>query len=290
MFWLRHQDPTLATCQPLAATQHQALLHFVKQARYSYEHLDWHGVQGWLNAQPFWVTLDKHGQIRAALAAPPDLPTVTWWRVAAAGTTAQCQKDLPVLWQAVQADLKQRGVRRVAVLDLEDWLPSLLATLGFANSHQVVTLRRLGTLPVVVAPSVSVTLQALDDSLIEPVAALDQAAFAPPWQHSALVLRRANEQSQYARVAMHAGQVVGYQITMLGGGNAHITRLAVAPAWQGHGIGRTLVVDVLRHCQTIGRYRVGVNTQSDNASSLALYQQLGFVKTGETIGVWQLQL
>jgi hypothetical protein len=37
-------------------------------------------------------------------------------------------------------------------------------------------------------------------------------------------------------------------------------------------------------------YRLTVNTQSDNASSLALYKKTGFLETGERYPVYELQV
>ncbi len=44
---------------------------------------------------------------------------------------------------------------------------------------------------------------------------------------------------------------------------------------------------MLRHFADCGINPVGVNTQSNNAASLALYSALGFTLTGEGYQVWQ---
>jgi ribosomal protein S18 acetylase RimI-like enzyme len=71
-----------------------------------------------------------------------------------------------------------------------------------------------------------------------------------------------------------------------GSGRAHLARLAVLPEIQGRGIGRALVQDLFAQLVRNGVYRVSVNTQNDNATSLRLYQRLGFVRTGEQYPVY----
>ncbi len=69
-----------------------------------------------------------------------------------------------------------------------------------------------------------------------------------------------------------------------------MARLAVLPEEQGHGVGAALVADLILHMQEAGGSKVTVNTQADNAASLALYGRLGFRRTGERYPVYTLQI
>jgi len=71
---------------------------------------------------------------------------------------------------------------------------------------------------------------------------------------------------------------------------AHLARLAVRPSLQSRGLGRALVADLVQQAERHGMYRLTVNTQSDNAASLALYKKTGFRETGERYPVYQLQV
>lgn len=57
----------------------------------------------------------------------------------------------------------------------------------------------------------------------------------------------------------------------MGCSDTAIEMLFVAPEWQGHGIGRTLI----DHALASGHQTVDVNEQ--NPSALAFYQQMGFI-------------
>jgi L-amino acid N-acyltransferase YncA len=55
---------------------------------------------------------------------------------------------------------------------------------------------------------------------------------------------------------------------------------------QGRGAGKALLSDLFRTLTHNGISRLTVNTQSDNATSLNLYQKMGFIRTGEQYPVY----
>jgi L-amino acid N-acyltransferase YncA len=55
---------------------------------------------------------------------------------------------------------------------------------------------------------------------------------------------------------------------------------------QRRGLGSLIVADLIRRLKDKGIARLTVNTQSDNHASLALYQKMGFVLTGEKFPVY----
>ena len=118
------------------------------------------------------------------------------------------------------------------------------------------------------------------------VVAVDSAAFEPLWQISLPALSKAYSQAVYAAVLENSSGMVGYQLSTWSPYGAHLARLAVYPAEQGHGIGAALINDLLIHMQAAGAARITVNTQRDNTASLALYQKLGFHRTGEQYPVY----
>lgn len=68
--------------------------------------------------------------------------------------------------------------------------------------------------------------------------------------------------------------------------SGHLARLAVHPYAQRHHIAHGLVRQMLARFGRMGTHRVTVNTQSDNAASLALYRSMGFKLTGNTFPVY----
>jgi ribosomal-protein-alanine N-acetyltransferase len=118
------------------------------------------------------------------------------------------------------------------------------------------------------------------------VARTDAVSFDPLWQNSLETLRRAFAQSLIAAVAENSEGIIGYQLSTGSGQRAHLARLAVNASMQGRGIGRALLGDLFARLEEHGIYKLSVNTQSDNAVSLSLYQKTGFVRTGEQYPVY----
>ncbi len=116
---------------------------------------------------------------------------------------------------------------------------------------------------------------------------VDAAAFEPLWQNSLPALSKAFSQAIYASVAENESGFVGYQLSTGNPFGAHLARLAVRPEAQGHGIASALISDLMTHvCHDESLSRITVNTQSDNGTSLALYEKIGFRRTGEQYPVY----
>jgi len=122
------------------------------------------------------------------------------------------------------------------------------------------------------------------------VAEVDKSAFELLWQNDLPTLERAYPQAVWAAVAEMDGQVVGYQLSTRNPLGVHLARLAVRPEMQGKGLGYALVADLIQHASQHGVTHITVNTQNDNATSLALYQRMGFRETGERYPVYQFHV
>ena len=122
------------------------------------------------------------------------------------------------------------------------------------------------------------------------VAKLDAAAFAPLWQNPLDALEKALPQATSATVVEDVQGLIGYQISTANPFGAHLARLAVRPDAQRRGLGSMIVTDLIRRLKKKGVARLTVNTQSDNLSSLALYDKMGFVVTGEKFPVYCYQV
>jgi ribosomal protein S18 acetylase RimI-like enzyme len=107
---------------------------------------------------------------------------------------------------------------------------------------------------------------------------IDAAAFDEFWRFDELALREAVRATPRAHVlvAPPTGTEGGYALFGRSGLTGYVQRLAVDPAAQGQGLGRSLLGDGLRWMQTHGATRAMVNTQEDNERALELYQRAGF--------------
>jgi [ribosomal protein S18]-alanine N-acetyltransferase len=252
-------------------------------------HLDWQSAEDWLGAQPFLVA-ERGRRLVGALACPPAPPDTAWVRVFALESNVSAEEVWQLLWPQARQALEALGADQIAGLSLDGWIDPLYLAAGFQHTHSVVVLTRAATPAPAPRPAAGANLRPAMPADHETIIAVDTAAFRPPWQISADIARRAIAQACCLTVAKCEGQVVGYQLTTPTAGGAHLSRLAVLPAWQGRGLGAALVADMLERCRRQGAREISVNTQDSNAASLAVYERLGFRRNGARYPVYQLAL
>ncbi len=262
------------------------LMHF---SPYNHRHLDWRYPLDWLGSPPFFV-LESQGQILSALACPPDPPMVAWVRLFVTSGKISLGEAWESLWQAARLELTRQGHFLAAAIVLQEWYHGLLIASGFSSHQSIVMLEREGQIPMEVSLPAGYSIRSMLQYDLPAVAEVDAAAFDPLWQNSLPSLERAYPQAVLATVIEANGQVLGYQLSTRNPLGAHLARLAVRPELQGLGLGRALIADLIQQADRHAMYRLTVNTQSDNAASLALYKKTGFRETGERFPVYQLQV
>lgn len=284
---LNHHHPI--TIRRATEEDRQKLAMLVHFEVYVHRHLDWRPPLDWLGYQPYLIA-EKDDKIVAALACPPDPPNVSWLRLFAVSSQISLERAWQILWPVARSVcLEMNSIERIAVIPLQRWFRAVLQTSDFSLTHRVVMLnwehRRDEVVSEPVTGDIVVRQMNMDDLPI--VHAVDSVAFRHEWKNSQSSLELAYRQATIATVAELDGELVGYQISTASPVGGHLARLAVLPGFQRKGIGSALVRDVLWQFERRGAERVTVNTQEDNAASLALYQKAGFVLTGESYPVFQ---
>lgn len=259
----------------------------MRTGRKVHQHLDWRSAEAWIGQTPFVLAVSGR-HVVGCLACPPDPPNTSWVRLFATSDSISPEPVWEVVWPLALQTLQSQRVSIIAALELDPWLGWVLQASGFTRANSVVVLSRpRGALPSV--PNAPARIRPMTEDDVEAVTRVDASAFRPPWQQSGESLRAALRQAEIATLAELGGEVVAYQIstpTRVGG---HLARLATRPAVQGRGIGRALTLSALAHFEVRRASAVTVNTQSDNAASLALYRSLGFHLTGEEYPAYQRQ-
>jgi ribosomal-protein-alanine N-acetyltransferase len=257
---------------------------------YVHRHLDWRAPLDWIGENPFLV-LEEDGEIAAALACPIDPPGVAWIRLFAVASGHSQERAWDELWTEAYRQLAQtKQSLIVAALPLRPWFQALLERSYFLENHQVVMLSWTRQSLPAVEHHPDLCLRPMNWDDLKLVRAVDQAAFTPLWQNMQTCLELAYRQATIATVAELDGKMVGYQISTSTPMGGHLARLAVLPDYQEHGIGTSMLVDLLSQFARRGIVKVSVNTQRYNTSSLSLYRKVGFQLTGEEYPVYQLNL
>jgi ribosomal protein S18 acetylase RimI-like enzyme len=264
--------------------QHQIanLMFFEKHV---HRHLDWRAPLEWLGSPCYWV-VEENGEVIAVLACPQDPAGVAWVRLFAHARQLSLDDAWDALWEAAQRDIAKRGDATVALIAMHQWMSDLLTRNGFKHRQDVIMLEWKGKDVLEHSLPNDLAIREMQPSDLPEVAKLDAAAFLPLWQNPLDALERALPQATSATVMKDAQGVVGYQISTANPFGAHLARLAVRPDSQRRGYGSLIVADLIRRLKEKKVARLTVNTQSDNHASLALYEKMGFVVTGETFPVF----
>jgi ribosomal protein S18 acetylase RimI-like enzyme len=260
----------------------------LSSAQWKHQHLDWINALDLIGEAPFLLALE-HGLVVGCLACPPDPPTVAWLRLFAVASDYTPSHLWGQLWPEASVQAVSAGATQAAILLSSDWLAPLLLQSGFKHTNDVIFLECHGDAPPLV-PLERGHIRLMRSEDLPIVAEIDRRSFNLIWQHSLDILRKAVQLAAISTVIECDGQPVGYQVSTASIYSGHLARLAVAPEWQGHGMGKALVSDLLHRFNQRGMSRVSVNTQADNEQSLQIYQRLGFHQTGSRYPVYQIEL
>lgn len=270
--------------RPADLKDHQRLSNLIFFETRSHRHLDWRTPLEWLGDRYFW-TVEEGSKLTAALACPEETKGIAWVRLFVHSGVWSADNAWTVLWEAASQDIARAGGAKVAAIVQHSWFQKVLEASGFRSPQSIVMLE-WSYQPWAPREADGVRIRTMTEADLTDVTQVDGAAFDPLWHNSQETLRRALAQSMFATVAEDAHGVVGYQITTGAGTRAHLARLAVSPSAQGRGVGRALLGDLFGRLVENGTLRLSVNTQSDNGTSLKLYQKMGFLRTGESYPVY----
>jgi ribosomal protein S18 acetylase RimI-like enzyme len=272
--------------RPAIPADQQQIANLIMFGQRIHRHLDWRAPLEWLGHQPYFI-LEREGRIVAALACPPDPPSIFWIRLFAFDASLSGYSAWKPLWDEVRRELSTCDDSVIAVISTQHWLESILSEFGFICPQKIVMLEwTRQSFEAHPAPN-GITLRPMTVDDLLRVAEVDAVAFEPLWQNPLPALKKAFSQAAYASVAENESGMVGYQLSTGNPFGAHLARLAVRPEAQGRGIASALISDLMLNVyHDESASHITVNTQSNNATSLALYKKAGFHLTGEEYPVY----
>jgi len=166
-------------------------------------------------------------------------------------------------------------------MPLPQWFQSVLVNDDFQFRNQVRMYSWEGTDPPSIKTSLDTAIRNMKSEDLPAIHNIDTVAFDPIWQNTLDTLTQAYKKALFPTVAQIDNRVVGYQISTISPIGGHLARLAVKPDFQGKGIGKAILQDLLHRFSRRGTRTITVNTQADNAPSISLYTNAGFHPTGE---------
>lgn len=290
-------DSSQFTMTPYQRRHRSAIRDLLSRAEFSHTHLDWQETEAWLeDAQPPLRLGWMRGRLIGVLAASelivsePPAAGACWMRLAGVTDGYDPVQILSLLWQPLRAEMHDLGVRECDFLMIRQWTEDAARTMGFTPVEQIITLSRDDSRQPQAVEVEGLHLRPAYGDDLAALIAVDHEAFVPPWRMTPNDLKHAMNAASICKVATVEREIVGYQISTLYFDGAHLARLAVRPAWQGHHVGGALVSDMIRHFGRRGVYAMTVNTQGSNQLSQRLYRRFGFTHNGYDLPVWGISL
>ena len=271
--------------RPAVSLDQEKIADLISFETHVHRHFDWQTPLDWIGCSPYWV-LEEGGRLVGVLACPPDPDSIAWIRLFVFASHPAGEAVWSPLWNAARDQLAETGGATVAAIATQRWFDSILIESGFDLEGHI-TLLEWNDQPAVRAPLPSnINLRAMTFDDLPRVVEVDGAAFEPLWRNSLQALRKAYSQASHAFIVEDTSGLLGYQLSTGAPLGAHLARLAVRPEVQGRGLGAALVTDLIHRIQNSGGSHITVNTQANNATSLALYHKLGFRRTGEQFPIY----
>ncbi|MCJ7432879.1 MAG: GNAT family N-acetyltransferase [Anaerolineales bacterium] len=275
--------------RPAVIADQQQISNLILSESDVHRHLDWRAPVDWLGSKYYWVLEDAR-RIIAALACPQDPPGIAWLRLFVHASPLSGSEAWSPLWEAVCAEIQAQGGATIGVISLYGWLQNILLENNFQFKQNIVMLEWFNQSVELSPLPADVTIRKMTADDLDQTVETDASAFAPLWRNSYIALQKALSLALFATVAERDRQIIGYQISTPNSLGAHLARLTVRKETQGQGIGRALLTELLIQVRKRRLGRLTVNTQDDNAISLALYQKSGFLRTGEQFPVFVYEI
>ena len=129
-------------------------------------------------------------------------------------------------------------------------------------------------------------LRSMRLSDIDSVMVIERDAFPTPWRPSAYEYeitrnRVATYQVLTAQLGDRPAKIIGYSGHWLLAGEAHVSTIAVSPAWRGRGLGELLLLNLLRLACRQSAQLATLEVRRSNQVAQALYQKYRFEIIGE---------
>lgn len=130
------------------------------------------------------------------------------------------------------------------------------------------------------AEPVDVVLTPMRRRHLRGVLAIEHQVYPRPWSAALFLGELKHRDHRVYVVARSGSSVVGYAGTMLIGPDAHVTTIAVDPAWHRRGIATRMLALVCREAVAMGAEQVTLEVRMSNRGAQRLYQAFGFAPAG----------
>lgn len=261
------------------------VLRLLKDGSFKHRHLDWHSVEYWLDKGPGFVYLeDKY--VSGFLSCGEGPKNIAWIHLFAVAQDSLIHNAWRSLFRKTLDYYSSWLKIAFAAIPLARIFENELSISGFTTKNNIIVFRKnISNVSPEIAHTTNQVLPCVQvdcESLLE----VDHCAFIPLWQLTQEAFIAAYNSAYYCSKIVHEGKVIAYQLSTRRGTSVHLARIAVLPEFQGKGIARTLLDDLILYAGFNQNDEITVNTQSDNSRSIQLYTSKGFEQLPETFPIF----
>ncbi|MDP1715388.1 MAG: ribosomal protein S18-alanine N-acetyltransferase [Anaerolineales bacterium] len=118
----------------------------------------------------------------------------------------------------------------------------------------------------------------LDD--LEQVVAIDQASFSLPWPARSFQFELTENPASRCWVTEAGRRVIAILVAWFIVDEIHVATIATHPEFRGQGVGRSLLLHVLRSAKEEGAVKSFLEVRESNIVAIKMYRSFGFVEDG----------
>jgi ribosomal-protein-alanine N-acetyltransferase len=127
---------------------------------------------------------------------------------------------------------------------------------------------------------IEVSLVPLRRRHLRSVMRIEAQVYPRPWTLPLFLSELSLRSSRYYLAARVGGTVVGYAGLMFAGDEAHVTNIAVDPAWHRQHIGSRLLLQLARQAIAVGARHLTLEVRVTNKGAQQMYRRFGFEPAG----------
>ncbi len=229
--------------------------------------------------------VEDNAGLRGFMLVEPQPPYTALIIAAGLRDTWSVKPYLDLLLPEIERAARVEHLPALAHIGNVAWLVDELLQRGFTVREWILAFERHGSDPPPPPAPTPAWVRSAHYSDLPTILNLDNLAFNHIWRKSAGNISEALANADSFALAEIDGEIVGYTWYERYNRHAHLTRLAVHPAYQGRSIGAQLLHHAITDALSSGVNLITLNTQESNNRSQALYERFGFVHTQQRMPV-----
>ena len=127
-------------------------------------------------------------------------------------------------------------------------------------------------------PDMQPRLRLMTAGDLDAVEAIEQSVYTHPWTRGNFADSLAS--GYHCWLMERDGRVIGYAVTMVAAGEAHLLNLSIAADLQRRGLGSELLLFVIRLARDCAAVTIYLEVRASNQAGRALYARHGFAEIG----------